>query len=424
MLPPAPALTAAPTRVRLDLSETASKLYRKYAVGFAMKPSDRRTAFDGLPMVNSRFASLPVVEPAVVAALRASRHQYAAQDAHLRAVQQTVVETTGLLAIIAQALETGDVGSAQSYLAWAMQANAMSMHELTVLRREKVLSLLGVREATLAMPSVRSTTIADKEKVVSADQSEAPPLFGKRLTKEAVVNGKDNPLADVFGKLAKSQRPASGRKTGAASSRRSNGRPHSPSRKAASTGQRPQYRSVFSSRLRACGSVSPLCSASIPAVSRAAPISADLSVHSVHALTVSVNSVAMSAVSDPPLCEISMHEQRVFSTPCLDPVDPLFVGGLKPAGQLRLFVNNWRKITRDPWVISAIMGYRLDFLPNAPVEQHVQPRPIRFSSTERLLVDAEVDKLIAKGAAKEVPEHRRRSLWLSRIFLVPKKSGE
>lgn len=41
-----------------------------------------------------------------------------------------------------------------------------------------------------------------------------------------------------------------------------------------------------------------------------------------------------------------------------------------------------------------------------------------------LLVDEEVRKMLDKGAIQLVPENRHPSLWLLRIFLVPKKTGD
>jgi hypothetical protein len=105
MLPLAPALTLAPTHLRIDLSDKFHQLNWQYAVDVAIKPSNRKTAFD------SRSATLPVV--AVVAA----RHQYAAQDAHLLAVQKTVADLTyGLLAIFAQTMAS--VGHASPSQHW------------------------------------------------------------------------------------------------------------------------------------------------------------------------------------------------------------------------------------------------------------------------------------------------------------------
>uniref|UniRef100_A0A914WDD1 Uncharacterized protein n=1 Tax=Plectus sambesii TaxID=2011161 RepID=A0A914WDD1_9BILA len=54
-----------------------------------------------------------------------------------------VIETNGLLAFVAQALEIENVETTQGYLEWVMQANAMMMHKTTMLHREQVLSLLA-----------------------------------------------------------------------------------------------------------------------------------------------------------------------------------------------------------------------------------------------------------------------------------------
>lgn len=112
----APILAAKMGRQSFALSPAVFKKYCKFAVGVAMKPSDRKSAFDDLPVINSCFASLPVVDPKVVATLKSLHHPFVVQDAHLHAIQQMVVETNGLLAFVAQALESGDLQGASSYL--------------------------------------------------------------------------------------------------------------------------------------------------------------------------------------------------------------------------------------------------------------------------------------------------------------------
>uniref|UniRef100_A0A914XGQ8 Uncharacterized protein n=1 Tax=Plectus sambesii TaxID=2011161 RepID=A0A914XGQ8_9BILA len=175
---------------------------------------ERRQTFDAILRVDSRFSQVPVVDPAVVAALQAVKWLYKSAiqiqisiqikpDSNLRAVQQMVVETNSHLALMAQALESEDIETAWGYLEWAMQANAMTMRKTTVLRQEHVLSLLGVRDPTAAMPSFHSIGAVDEEKVTGADQVAAPPLFSRRLMKEALEHGKDSALASAFGKLAR-----------------------------------------------------------------------------------------------------------------------------------------------------------------------------------------------------------------------------
>uniref|UniRef100_A0A914WZW4 Uncharacterized protein n=1 Tax=Plectus sambesii TaxID=2011161 RepID=A0A914WZW4_9BILA len=91
-----------------------------------------------------------------------------------------VVETNGFLALVVQALETEDVKTTWGYLEWAMQANAMTMHETTMRHREQVLSLLGVQDPMAIMPSFhqikkRRADVRDHRPCVSISLAQASP---------------------------------------------------------------------------------------------------------------------------------------------------------------------------------------------------------------------------------------------------------
>ena len=46
-------------------------------------------------------------------------------------------------------------------------------------------------------------------------------------------------------------------------------------------------------------------------------------------------------------------------------------------------MNNWLKITQDPWILQTISGYRINF-DEQPYQEHV-PREIDFSQEELLI---------------------------------------
>ncbi len=93
-------------------------------------------------------------------------------------------------------------------------------------------------------------------------------------------------------------------------------------------------------------------------------------------------------------------------------------------GRLHFFLPNWRCISSDHWVLSAVQGYELDFAnpPALPI-QTLAPHPLRFSVSEEALVTSEVDALFEKRAIEKVPIDDRANSFISQIFLRAKKDG-
>ena len=91
------------------------------------------------------------------------------------------------------------------------------------------------------------------------------------------------------------------------------------------------------------------------------------------------------------------------------------------AGRLALFRDNWRLITTNQWVLNTIQGYGIAFTTH-PVQHH----PLRegaSSTQESLLLEEEIQKLLAKGAIVKVPYTNRTEGFYSSLFLVQKKVG-
>ena len=84
-------------------------------------------------------------------------------------------------------------------------------------------------------------------------------------------------------------------------------------------------------------------------------------------------------------------------------------------GNLKYHIENWRKITSDPWIFQTVSGYHLEFV-------SVLPTFPNFSKDEVKLIDVEVQKLTKKGAITEVTHCKNE--FISNIFLVPKKTGD
>lgn len=93
---------------------------------------------------------------------------------------------------------------------------------------------------------------------------------------------------------------------------------------------------------------------------------------------------------------------------------------LKTAGKLKFFISKWENLTQDPWILSAVKGYKLEFDENP--FQKVIPNPIRFNEDECKLIDSEVSDLLEKGAIKETVHEQGE--FISNIFLVKKKNGK
>lgn len=89
------------------------------------------------------------------------------------------------------------------------------------------------------------------------------------------------------------------------------------------------------------------------------------------------------------------------------------------AGRTTLFVQTWRSITQDQWVLNTIQGYRIQFV-KKPFQHHT-PIPPSMSVQDKLAVDGEVKTLLTKGAIQVVPDQKR--VYISNIFIVPKKGG-
>ena len=85
------------------------------------------------------------------------------------------------------------------------------------------------------------------------------------------------------------------------------------------------------------------------------------------------------------------------------------------AGELKHFLPQWEAITTDPTILQIVTGVKIEFKNSVAPTQHYG-RPSVFDSHQHSIVNAEIDKLLAKGVI--IP-----AAFISTIFLRPKKDG-
>ena len=80
----------------------------------------------------------------------------------------------------------------------------------------------------------------------------------------------------------------------------------------------------------------------------------------------------------------------------------------------------WKSFTNDPYILSAVEGYQLEF-ESEPLQLQV-PNEIPFSIEEQNIVSEEIKKLLSKGAI--VPTDYEPGQFVSTLFIVPKQNGK
>ena len=123
------------------------------------------------------------------------------------------------------------------------------------------------------------------------------------------------------------------------------------------------------------------------------------------------NSNALSAVSmpvDPP--DVNA---RIQSKLCNTPEN--FTGG-----KLASHIDEWEKLTSDPWILNAVRGYKLDL--ESDPEQSFVPTPLRLDPSEQDALDNEVLEFIKMGIVEDCPAFESDSYY-STLFTRPKEDG-
>ena len=99
--------------------------------------------------------------------------------------------------------------------------------------------------------------------------------------------------------------------------------------------------------------------------------------------------------------------------------------GVKPlvkfvGGQIADLVQEWQKLSSEPWLINSVKGVCIPFV-ELPVQER-EPTPYKLSREESQFLDEELIKLLDKCIVEEVEPCQEQVL--SNIFLRPKKDGD
>ena len=93
---------------------------------------------------------------------------------------------------------------------------------------------------------------------------------------------------------------------------------------------------------------------------------------------------------------------------------------LPVGGRLGMFVNQWRTVTSDAWVLETLeKGYSLEFAAEVPSQGDL----LQVRNTFSTPLWEEVKSLVEKGALEVVPNSQRGLGFYAHAFLRPKKSG-
>ncbi|KZS20361.1 Uncharacterized protein APZ42_012970 [Daphnia magna] len=100
----------------------------------------------------------------------------------------------------------------------------------------------------------------------------------------------------------------------------------------------------------------------------------------------------------------------------VSPLDsPPIVGG-----RLRHFVESWKTLSKDPWILQSIsQGVKLDFL--ASPYQACSQTNMEMEESQWVVCDREIRDLVKKEAIEPIEDSEQ--FFVSGVFIIPKKSG-
>lgn len=78
------------------------------------------------------------------------------------------------------------------------------------------------------------------------------------------------------------------------------------------------------------------------------------------------------------------------------------------------------KISNDPWVLHCIEGIKIPL--KCQPFQGIEPHPISWSNTEKILMDEAIINLVSKNVIERCDEEPGQ--FVSNVFMVPKQNGK
>ena len=92
---------------------------------------------------------------------------------------------------------------------------------------------------------------------------------------------------------------------------------------------------------------------------------------------------------------------------------------LPAACRLRFFLENWKKLTNDSFILKVAQGYQIPLL--SETTQFSSPSEVQIKQEEQILVDQDIEKMLEKQAIKLVQPSKDR--FLRTFFIFTKKDA-
>jgi hypothetical protein len=125
-------------------------------------------------------------------------------------------------------------------------------------------------------------------------------------------------------------------------------------------------------------------------------------------------------VSADAITTTNAHTIQVNHSPSARPSPVTNSGsGCDIAGRVANYAECWSQLTNDNWLLHTIQGIHIEF--DVTPVQKVVPKQFSLSDIENKAIEAEIQRLLAKGVI--TPSCHEQGEFLSTIFVKPKKNG-